>query len=90
MAEEQQQPLAAAYPAPPPFYKHFTDKNVARLKGLQQNVATVQGGSENEDNDIDIPAELKCLIPPEPPDDGKFRSFGGDFDVSALEIGHLA
>ncbi|KAI9691093.1 MAG: Mediator of RNA polymerase II transcription subunit 7 [Bathelium mastoideum] len=82
MAWEQQQPLAAAFPAPPPFYKQFTTKNIARLKEVQHGSSTTQIPAEIEDREIDLPADLQCLVPPEPPSDGKFRSFGGELDVN--------
>ena len=82
MAEEQQQPLAAAFPAPPLFYKQFTAKNLARLKEAQQDTATIQDPHTDSNTQFNVPVDLQCLIPPEPPADGKFRSFGGDFDVS--------
>ncbi|KAL9072577.1 MAG: hypothetical protein Q9157_005037 [Trypethelium eluteriae] len=82
MGEEQRQPLAAAFPAPPPYYKHFTAKNVARLKDLQQSSSASQDIAPDGKPEVEIPPELQCLIPPEPPSDGKCRSFGADLDIS--------
>ncbi|KAI9708626.1 MAG: Mediator of RNA polymerase II transcription subunit 7 [Bogoriella megaspora] len=82
MAEEQQQPLTAAYPAPPPFYKHFTPKNVACFKELKQQ-ASIEDQDETVEPKLDlvIPPELRCFIPPEPPSEGRCRNFGGEVDI---------
>jgi mediator of RNA polymerase II transcription subunit 7 len=82
MAEDQQQPLAAAFPAPPPYYKNFTKKNIERLKSLQVS-ADADTNVDAVENQIrkDLPAELQCLVPPDPPADGKLRFFGEEVDV---------
>ncbi|CZT17290.1 related to MED7-member of RNA Polymerase II transcriptional regulation mediator complex [Ramularia collo-cygni] len=56
------QVMAAPFPTPPPFWKHFTKQNVARAKQLRDGET--------------IDSELQYLIPPEPPSDGKYHSFG--------------
>ncbi len=84
MAEEQQaNVLSAAFPAPPPFYKHFTSENLVRLREVRPDV-----GSEEVKRDtlesaqlLDLPPELRYLIPPEPPQDGIYRSFGAQYNV---------
>ncbi|KAI9886101.1 MAG: adenylosuccinase ade13 [Watsoniomyces obsoletus] len=85
MAEQQdhQQPattntLSSAFPAPPPFWKHFTTENVARVKEIQQ-----QSGVNDEEENVDdnIPTELRYLIPPKPPISGTYRSFGATYNV---------
>ncbi|KAI9759578.1 MAG: hypothetical protein M4579_002244 [Chaenotheca gracillima] len=102
MAEEQDRDpghqanvLAAAFPAPPPFYKHFTPENLARLKQIQ-NPQQIPSNSPStstfvsqrtppkspaEDKDP-LPAELRCLIPPPPPTTGPYRSFGDQFQLN--------
>ena len=95
---EQQQPSAAsaAFPAPPPFYKYFTDQNLERLAGLQDEQQTK--GAEPVDVQaersqtpalqpssphavLDLPPELRYLIPPPPPPTGQYRSFGEEHNV---------
>lgn len=66
------QVMAAPFPTPPPFWKHFTKQNVARAKKLR--------GDEEAES---IDPELQYLIPPEPPKDGKFTSFGTAVDIHA-------
>lgn len=63
------QVMAAPFPTPPPFWKHFTKQNVARAKQLRDG--------ETVDD------ELRYLIPPEPPRDGKYSSFGQAIDLHA-------
>jgi hypothetical protein len=57
-------------PAPPPFWKSFTQTNLDRLREIQAKDETV-------------PSDLQMLVPPPLPEDGKYRSFGGSFDVRA-------
>lgn len=63
--------MAAPFPTPPPFWKHFTKQNVARAKQLRDN------------EPIDKDDNLRYLIPPEPPADGKYSSFGQTIDLHA-------
>lgn len=78
-------PLKALFPAPPPFYKYFTKPNIAELKRLREQAGPPPDGKQTEQDgssikpDLDIlslPTELRFLIPPPPPTDGKFQSFG--------------
>jgi len=57
------------FPAPPPFWKQFTDENVEKVKLLKE-----------EDSEAVIPDELAMLVPPPLPE-GTFRSFGQSRDV---------
>ena len=74
--------ISAAFPAPPPFYKHFTNENLAHLANLRAS-----NDSSTEDIPPGIPAkappplditslptEIRYLIPPSPPN-GEYRSF---------------
>lgn len=85
MAEEQQ--LVAPFPAPPPFYQHFTKQNRNRLRQLRK-----EASSSTTDNDaaqdidiLSLPAELRYLIPPPPPSTTKFTVFGQEIDLEAPE-----
>ncbi|KAH7018672.1 MED7 protein-domain-containing protein [Macrophomina phaseolina] len=78
--------LSATFPAPPPFWKHFTPENRARLKELQD--AARPPSDQNDARQpqqaprlADLPPELRYLQPPEPPANGKYRSFGDHYDI---------
>lgn len=78
--------LSAAFPTPPPFYKHFTKQNVTRLRELrkeaEKNQPSETDGSGNAVIDVaSLPPELRFLVPPEPPADGRYKAFGADYDV---------
>ncbi|EME49163.1 hypothetical protein DOTSEDRAFT_98527, partial [Dothistroma septosporum NZE10] len=84
------------FPAPPPFYGHFTKFNIARLRQLRREVGipapaptdTILDATAANDADIDIlslPVELRYLIPPAPPSDGKYTAFGNTIDPHAAE-----
>ena len=51
--------ISAAFPAPPPFYKSFTSSNLARLSSLQDSNPSLTL--------LDLPPELRNLLPPPPP-----------------------
>ncbi|KAJ2638832.1 Mediator of RNA polymerase II transcription subunit 7 [Coemansia sp. RSA 1694] len=57
------QQLDASYPAPPDYFALFTDANVARLASTEASAALDD-------------AELKFLVPPEPPASGSYAGFG--------------
>ncbi|KAF1938719.1 hypothetical protein EJ02DRAFT_16353 [Clathrospora elynae] len=77
------------FPDPPPFYKHFTTGNLARLQKIEKEATN---GDDNTNESITVskpfaaklsaeqilalPTELRYLIPPEPPaDDEDFHVF---------------
>ncbi|KAF7845725.1 hypothetical protein BT93_L0970 [Corymbia citriodora subsp. variegata] len=88
MAEQSQaRMLSAAFPTPPPYYKQFTKENVTRIRQIRKEAAANRAQSEvaDEPSGIDIsslPAELQYLVPPEPPADGRYKSFGGQYDLA--------
>jgi mediator of RNA polymerase II transcription subunit 7 len=90
MAEQAQaRMLSAAFPTPPPFYKHFTKQNVSKLRELRKEAAKNNSEEQDESNrsEVDVlslPSELQFLVPPEPPATGRSRSFGAELDVSAM------
>lgn len=78
MADNPARTLSAAFPTPPPFYKDFTKDNVSQVRKLQK-------ASTGEDDQIDnsgLAAHLRNLIPPEPPADGRYKSFGIQHDLN--------
>jgi len=60
--------LASAFPAPPPFYKHFTPTNLSRLREAQTQDANPSTTSAAPQLSPTLPLELLYLIPPSPPD----------------------
>jgi mediator of RNA polymerase II transcription subunit 7 len=74
-AEEQQQAqmvwdprdhTKAPFPAPPPFWKHFTTENLTRLNDLK---------SSSDGLLPKLPFELAVLRPPPPPTAGEYKTF---------------
>lgn len=60
-------------PNPPNFYKLFTSENLTRLDELEKEHET----STNASQLLDLPPELRYLVPPEPPqNDDPYRLFG--------------
>jgi len=79
MAEpEQGHTHAAPFPAPPPFFKHFTAENLSRLKDQWRGAVD---DSSNQAELENLPDELQYLIPPLPPDDGRYWNFGDRYNV---------
>lgn len=82
----------ANFPIPPPFYKHFTKDNLAQLRQIRKEKTGSQETSHDETSateqskDFDItalPTDLRYLVPPPPPADGKWRTFGAQHDLHA-------
>lgn len=80
--------ISSAFPAPPPFYKSFTPTNIALLAARQSSDAS-HPPSESffpavEGEEEAVVGDLAHLVPPLPPQDGKYRSFGILHDVRFL------
>ena len=61
-------------PNPPNFYKQFTTENLTRFDELKE---AQDGDTSTATQLLDLPPELRYLVPPEPPsDDGAYRLFG--------------
>jgi hypothetical protein len=95
MEEQQQQnALAAAFPAPPPFWQSFTPENISAISSLRAAQAQSSPSSKFELDPaielpirlLDLPAELRCLQPPEPPVEGIYRCFGDLYNVRTYQI----
>ncbi len=72
MANQEQQIPNAPFPAPPPFWKHFTSENLSRLKALKESNTSPQ----------DMPPGLSYLEPPTPPSEN-YTIFGEEQTVSS-------
>lgn len=83
---EDEDIVLSFFPDPPPFYKHFTPENLARLRQIESDAglhdnnddssSTAPGTKLSPEQILALPAELRYLIPPEPPaDDTEFHVF---------------
>jgi mediator of RNA polymerase II transcription subunit 7 len=90
MADKPQ--TKANFPIPPPFYKHFTKDNIARLRQIRKEKAESQVTDDavnptlEQSQELDtsaLPTDLRYLDPPPPPADGKWRTFGAQHDLHA-------
>ena len=83
MAEAgQQKAVTAAFAPPPPLWRHFTADNVNKLEELKKQAAPDAVGrsqklkwSPAELRTLDLPPELRFLVPPEVPSD-QYSVFG--------------
>lgn len=73
--------ISAAFPAPPPFYKSFTPGNLALVAAHQEETRHAASSSPSQSANL-LPEDARHLIPPPPPRDGKYRSFGVLHDIS--------
>lgn len=71
------------FPPPPPFYQNFTKENQDHLRetkkdaGIDVTADNDTSASLSVEQMLALPAELRYLIPPEPPkDDEEFKVFG--------------
>jgi mediator of RNA polymerase II transcription subunit 7 len=74
MAESGQRNLPTAFAPPPPLWKHFTPDNVRKLEDIKQDASKDRDGnpqkkkwSPAELRALDLPPELRYLVPPELP-----------------------
>jgi len=68
--------LSAAFPTPPPFYTHFTAENLRRSHEIRKESRSAIDSPSNAVNGESLPEELHYLEPPNPPADGRYKSFG--------------
>lgn len=90
-AERPAHTLAAPFPPPPPFYKHFTPVNIVRIKELRAAQEAKDGASTKSTEAKllptripDLPSELLFLQPPLPPTDEIYTMFGTRFTVCKI------
>jgi mediator of RNA polymerase II transcription subunit 7 len=82
----------AAFPIPPPFYQHFTKDNIAQLRRIRKDKSATETAETGEHIGTDLskqidrqtlPQNLRYLLPPQLPTDGKWRTFGAQHDLHA-------
>ncbi|THC88847.1 hypothetical protein EYZ11_011707 [Aspergillus tanneri] len=85
MAETgQQRALTTAFPPPPPLWKHFTTVNIKKLEEIKRDATKGEDGkpqkkktwTPTELRSLDLPTELRFLVPPEIPISGQYNVFG--------------
>ena len=97
MADAQQPPqdedlIISFFPDPPPFYRKFTAENLERLKEIEKEAGLDSSDAKatpklSLDQILALPAELRYLIPPEPPaDDQEFNVFGTATTVKGDDV----
>lgn len=84
MADPQQRAVTAAFAPPPPLWKHFTRDNLDKLEQIKAEASKKQDdGRTHRDKEwspaelraLDLPSELRFLVPPEIPT-GEYSVFG--------------
>ncbi|KAG9239129.1 MED7 protein-domain-containing protein [Amylocarpus encephaloides] len=79
--------LAASFPAPPPFWKEFTEENLDRISKLRvsqtfDNLKNFNPATTLPLKLLEPPPELRYLQPPDPPAKGQYRCFGDQYDLN--------
>lgn len=79
--------INAPFPAPPPFYTHFTKENSSRLRQIRRDTGipppAERQGNEQDVDLLSLPTELHYLLSPEPPSDGNLTVFGETANLDA-------
>lgn len=80
---EEDEQLSSFFPNPPPFYKHFTSENLNRVKQFKEERGITSADSNasvpqlSAAQLLELPTELRYLIPPEPPAEAaEYQVFG--------------
>ncbi|KAL4895157.1 mediator of RNA polymerase II transcription subunit 7 [Aspergillus ambiguus] len=83
MAEGQPSALTTAFAPPPPLWKHFTPENVKKLEEIKKESSKGEDGRSRKKDwtpaelrALDLPPELRFLVPPEVPTEGHYSVFG--------------
>lgn len=91
MAQQQPQEQdfpSSFFPDPPPFWRNFTTDNLNRLKQAKNEVSSDgnDGVQLSASQLLELPPEVRCLVPPEPPaDDHEYRVFSGVTKGSGMD-----
>lgn len=86
----QQRAVTAAFPPPPPFWKHFTPANLQKLEEIKQEATKGDDTKRKkkwtpaELQALKVSPELRFLIPPEVPSNGYYSVFGEVQNVSYI------
>ncbi|KAJ4299061.1 Mediator of RNA polymerase II transcription subunit 7 [Kalmusia sp. IMI 367209] len=85
---EDEEQFHSYFPNPPPFYKHFTSKNLDALAQLKEedNITDDPDAPLTAAQILALPAELRYLVPPEPPTpDTPYSVFGKKTKINEVD-----
>src|ERR1700761_6496820 len=93
----QQRPVATAFAPPPPLWKYFTRENLDKLEEIKDEASKKENGQPDRSKEwsaaelraLDVPPELRFLVPPETPT-GEYSVFGELQSVSWVSPTNLA
>lgn len=68
--------LSTTVPFPPFYYKFFTDENLAKVRQRKK-----EHEASNSTEELKLEYPLNLLVPPEPPSEGKYSSYGSLWSV---------
>ncbi|CAJ2504910.1 Uu.00g123040.m01.CDS01 [Anthostomella pinea] len=78
----EEEPVSSTWPLLPLFWQNFTPENTARIADLRKEKADQEGHSDPSKVRIEnLPRELRCLQPPQEPEDGEWRVFGNKYTL---------
>ncbi|PYH46460.1 mediator complex subunit MED7 [Aspergillus saccharolyticus JOP 1030-1] len=79
----QPRALTTAFAPPPPLWKHFTPENIKRLEQIKKEASKGADGKPQKKKwtpaqlrGLDLPPELRFLVPPAIPTSGHYSVFG--------------
>jgi mediator of RNA polymerase II transcription subunit 7 len=81
--ESQQRTVNTAFAPPPPLWKHFTRENIDKVEQIKVEASRGEDGRLNKNKKwspaelraLEIPSELRYLVPPDIPE-GQYSVFG--------------
>lgn len=83
---EDEDVLNSYFPNPPPFYKHFTSKNLDALAQFKSDQNIEDDAPLSAAQLLQLPAELRYLIPPAPPSPTtEYSVFGKKTTINAVD-----
>lgn len=93
MAEAGKPRPLTAFAPPPPLWKHFTQDNLKRLEDIKKEASKGEDGKSRkkkwtpaELRALQLPPELRFLVPPEIPKSGQYSVFGELQSVGPLHL----
>ncbi|KAL9635712.1 MAG: hypothetical protein Q9164_003292 [Protoblastenia rupestris] len=95
--ETQTAAISSAFPAPPPFSRSFTSWNLERLQEHLESSHEKPSDTFQPTNPVShsipdvttIPVELRNLVPPLPPPNGIYHTFGTVHNISHIPFADI-